>query len=510
VFRLPSRTRTAAATLSCLALLGGTALAATVPPAQDVRQFACPPGQVRDAGFTDIAASQFQLEINCLAAYRITAGVSPTRYAPVQDVLRVQMAQFIARLATEHAGLRLDPRDAGFTDLGGLSQGARDAINGLANAGIVNGTSATTYGPSGQVKRDQMASFLTRLQQQVGEPFPAGENYFSDDDGNTHEASINRIAAAGIVNGTGPGAYSPGSPVTRQQMSAFLMRYIADRVQLGEIRSIYPPSSNVRMPLAGQTVLAGSASGKVAVRLDRPATFAVPTGADAGGLHVTGQGRFTGFALVADGTDPNRVMISGGKVANGLPAEHPLTDAAMLAITHTTALPLGASSWEIPAGDYHLYLIADGSPVTVTLTFGNQTGSTRLTPTEPVAADLARPGNRFTGQGVHGGGATGRLRGPGLLTQLAATLHKPTLAQNFTHCFYPGEQAAASATYGPGCPGSSGGSVVLTNVDNTDRALVLHIAAFGPGRAETVGQGYSLSDAGVTEHIEFNALWLTF
>jgi hypothetical protein len=262
--------------------------------------------------------------------------------------------------------------------------------------------------------------------------------------------------------------------------------------------------------LAGQTVLAGSASGKVAVRLDRPATFAVPTGADAGGLHVTGQGRFTGFALVADGTDPNRVMISGGKVANGLPAEHPLTDAAMLAITHTTALPLGASSWEIPAGDYHLYLIADGSPVTVTLTFGNQTGSTRLTPTEPVAADLARPGNRFTGQGVHGGGATGRLRGPGLLTQLAATLHKPTLAQNFTHCFYPGEQAAASATYGPGCPGSSGGSVVLTNVDNTDRALVLHIAAFGPGRAETVGQGYSLSDAGVTEHIEFNALWLTF
>jgi hypothetical protein len=508
---IPSRARTALAVLACLTVGSGTALAATVPPAQDVRQFACPPAQVQDAGFIDVAGSPFTLEINCLAGYGITSGVTPSSYAPGREVLRVQMAQFIARLATEHAGLQLDTRDAGFTDIAGLSPSARDAINGLANAGIVNGLTPTTYGPAGQVKRDQMASFLARLQEQLGDGFRAGEDFFADDQANTHEDNINRIAAAGIVNGTGERTYSPGNPVTRQQMAAFVMRYVADRIQTGDVRSIYAPADTTRTALAGATTITGSASGKVPVRLEQPATFTVPRGGQPGSVQVTGEGRFTGFALVADGTDPNRVMISGGRVSNGLPADHSLGDSSMLALTHTDALDLATSSWELPAGDYHLYLIADGSPVTVTLSLAGLSGSTQLSPTVPVAADVARPEARYLPQGVQTAGAPGQLRGSGLLLQLAATLHEPTIQQDFTNCFYRGEQATARATYAPGCPEATiTTSSVVGNLDPTARSLILHTSGSWSDTAETFGQGYSLVNAGINEHVDYRALWLTF
>jgi hypothetical protein len=248
--RRPSRRRSlaafgAAALVAPLLPLTAADAAPALPPTQDPREFACPPGQVEDAGFSDTSDNVFALEINCLAGYEITTGVAPGRYAPAEEVTRVQMAQFIARLATDVAGLRLDSSDAGFTDLDGLSTAAKNAINGLANAGIVNGTTATTYGPRGAVKRDQMATFIAKLQEKVAKAFPAGEDYFTDDEDSFHEANINRIAGAGIVTGTREGSYDPRGNVTRQQMAAFLMRYVEDQVEAGEIEGIYVRDNEV-------------------------------------------------------------------------------------------------------------------------------------------------------------------------------------------------------------------------------------------------------------------------
>ena len=60
---------------------------------------------------------------------------------------------------------------------------------------------------------------------QAGDLPPGGT--FSDDNGNTHEANIEAIAAVGITRGCNPPAnslYCPGSAVTRGQMAAFLVR----------------------------------------------------------------------------------------------------------------------------------------------------------------------------------------------------------------------------------------------------------------------------------------------
>ena len=52
----------------------------------------------------------------------------------------------------------------------------------------------------------------------------AGNDYFRDDDGTTHEGNIDRAAAAGIASGCGTGRFCPGNDVSRGQLAGFLHR----------------------------------------------------------------------------------------------------------------------------------------------------------------------------------------------------------------------------------------------------------------------------------------------
>ena len=93
-------------------------------------------------------------------------------------------------------------------------------INWLATAGITNGCGGERFCPADPVLRDQMASFIARG---LGLP-SSGTNWFSDDNGNQHEANINRIADAGVTLGCGGGRYCPAERVSREQMASFLAR----------------------------------------------------------------------------------------------------------------------------------------------------------------------------------------------------------------------------------------------------------------------------------------------
>jgi len=94
------------------------------------------------------------------------------------------------------------------------------SINRLAAAGITSGCTATTFCPNALVARDQMASFLARAF-----ALPATTtDYFTDDEGDIHEVNINRLAASGITSGCTPTTYCPNLDVTRGQMAAFLHR----------------------------------------------------------------------------------------------------------------------------------------------------------------------------------------------------------------------------------------------------------------------------------------------
>ena len=94
------------------------------------------------------------------------------------------------------------------------------SINRVRAADITTGCAPSKYCPNDDVSRGQMASFLARAFE-----LPAtSTDYFTDDNGTTHEGNINRVAAAGITSGCTATTYCPKADVTRGQMAAFLRR----------------------------------------------------------------------------------------------------------------------------------------------------------------------------------------------------------------------------------------------------------------------------------------------
>jgi hypothetical protein len=187
---------------------------------------ACPPGRVPPSGFGDVPAGNVHRgAIDCIRWWGVTVG-SSGGYNPGGVVNRGQMASFVAN-TIERSGGRLptDPPDA-FRDDDGTTHEAD--INRVAAAGVVVGGGDGRYRPADPVSRAQMATFLAKAHDvRVGRPLAAAPvDYFDDDDGDTHETSINRAAAAGLTGGTANGAYRPAAPVARDQMASFLARLL--------------------------------------------------------------------------------------------------------------------------------------------------------------------------------------------------------------------------------------------------------------------------------------------
>ena len=168
--------------------------------------------------FADTSGSQFVAEIEWLAERGVTLGCGGGNFCPSEPVTREQMASFVVRAMELPAASRDH-----FSDDGGSSH--QDNINRLADAGVTNGCGGTAFCPTGQVLREQMASFLARALS-----LPAtGTDFFADDAASWHQADINRMAAAGVSNGCATDLFCPRDAVTREQMAAFLYRAFAGR-----------------------------------------------------------------------------------------------------------------------------------------------------------------------------------------------------------------------------------------------------------------------------------------
>ena len=171
-------------------------------------------------GFDDVPpGAKFRSDIAWLLTEGITAGCSdsPPLYCPNGLVTRGQMATFLSRA--------LDLPSTSTDFFGDDESNVHEAsINRLRAAGITSGCAPGRYCPDGRVTRAQMATFLSRALDLVS----TSTDFFGDDETNKHEASINRLAAAGITSGCGPGRFCPDGIVTRGQMAAFLHRGLGE------------------------------------------------------------------------------------------------------------------------------------------------------------------------------------------------------------------------------------------------------------------------------------------
>ena len=226
---------------------------------------ACLGPAMADQGFTDVSMDGTHYDnINCLAYYGVTTGKTADSYDPGASVTRSEMALFLTRMAGKVDVALDDDSDAGFTDLDATGDDRVDAINRLANAGIMPGRTATTFSPTDTVTRADMALHMFRfldlaldsvlidmLPDSVeGNEDGVGKIELNDDDVDgigervndyfgdvraTLPAHMDDIIGAvyelGVTNGTNGmvgerGTFEPAKAVSRAEMASFIMRVL--------------------------------------------------------------------------------------------------------------------------------------------------------------------------------------------------------------------------------------------------------------------------------------------
>ena len=209
-----------------LALVPTAGAAAAPRTIEDACPTTTPPARFFDV----LDDSAHRRGVDCVYHWDIAQGTTEDRYAPARGVTRGQMATFLARLVVRSGGtLPSSPPDA-FDDDDGTTHEA--ATNALAAYGVVSGRGGRTYAPLEVVRRDQMAAFLVRaFEKRTGTVLPAGPDAFDDDSTSTHQAAIDKAAAAGFAAGTGTRTYSPAAPVRRDHMATFLSRVLDKLVE---------------------------------------------------------------------------------------------------------------------------------------------------------------------------------------------------------------------------------------------------------------------------------------
>jgi uncharacterized protein YkwD len=169
--------------------------------------------------FSDVCmANPFFAAIEWMSDSGISTGFSNGTYRPMDVVTRQSMSAFMFRLAGSPGGSFPNP---GFRDVPANHRFARE-IFWMASTGTTTGYEDGTFRPQGHVSREAMSAFMYRFADAESSSTATGFR----DVPSTHAFAdeIAWMADAGITTGYEDGTYRPGSPVTRQAMSAFMQR----------------------------------------------------------------------------------------------------------------------------------------------------------------------------------------------------------------------------------------------------------------------------------------------
>lgn len=173
------------------------------------------------ATFKDVPTNNSHYaSIENLASKNILSGYSDGTFKPNNYVTRAQAAKIIAKT------LNLTPNNQArqqFTDVPKSSEYFH-AIQALHERKIISGYSTdNTFRPNERLSRAQMAKILTRafsLEQAKTITYP-----FRDiPSHSSFKYDIQTIFNAGITNGTSATTFSPNASVTRGQMASFVVR----------------------------------------------------------------------------------------------------------------------------------------------------------------------------------------------------------------------------------------------------------------------------------------------
>ena len=255
------------------------------------------------------------------------------------------------------------------------------------------------------------------------------------------------------------------------------------------------PASAAPAPvtLAGTTVINGSRTASVAVRLPRAVDFDVSDIAT-----VSPRGRITGIVLKKDGAwnAPYVSAIHVGFCAErGCEATFPKGAFGFIWAPGST----NGLSGRLPAGNYRLHVVVDGAPTTVTITFRGLKGKVRITPTGPARAavvapkpTVAEPASSpalFAGGSAHTTGSRGGIHHMSVWKELPAMAPRSAVGQ----CIYSDGKVPTGGPVPPyqmPCADGVGGFPFISSEPGPAGPAT---TAIGPGRfISGINAGYLL------------------
>lgn len=175
--------------------------------------------------FTDISGHWGEEEI--LKAYHagLFVGVTKTEFAPDAQMTRAMLVVVLHRIAGEPAPKNVK---TAFTDVAQSSYYAK-AVAWAAEAGVVNGISATEFAPERNISRQELVTMLYRYAKYEGRDVSARADIskFNDVRGVQSYAleAVQWAVAEGILKGMPNNLLMPNGLATRAEAAALMVRY---------------------------------------------------------------------------------------------------------------------------------------------------------------------------------------------------------------------------------------------------------------------------------------------
>jgi len=186
-----------------------------------VRRPVCRPDLLPATDFTDVdAGNGHRASIDCVVLLEVMRGRGDGTFDPDSEVTRAQVASVLAAVVERLQPGLADPPPAGFTDVADTNVHAH-GIDRLAALGIVSGSGDGRFRPDAPVTRGQLAALLVRTHRLfVGGDVTPSRTWFDDIEGTTHAAAIARARDLGLVRGVDRLSFAPAVGARRDQVAS--------------------------------------------------------------------------------------------------------------------------------------------------------------------------------------------------------------------------------------------------------------------------------------------------
>ncbi len=172
------------------------------------------------SGFTDMTDYKWaESAVGYLTEKKVISGTGNNRFSPEEIITREQIAKIMVLALDEFD----ESATADYADVD-QSDWAYKYIASAKKTGLMNGFTATEFSPLSPITREDLAVIIYRAMTKQGKIYDVKKNNFNDFGNISDYAkeAVEYIAGAGIINGFDDGSFKPKAPATRAQAAVLI------------------------------------------------------------------------------------------------------------------------------------------------------------------------------------------------------------------------------------------------------------------------------------------------